>query len=234
MSDRFMRLRRRAALAAALLATVAAVTLPGAAEAGFIGDPTFTNGTGRFSLTGEIDFVMDRDLDFDGGGRADLESPRLFANAGYGFGPSVDGFVKLGFFGGELDAGGTEDIDTSLGVGFGVKGAFVDRGELRVGALGQVLYYQSELETSGADIDWIEIDVALAISFRGLGQIAPYAGIKLGLIDGDIEGDADFEQDDIFGLFGGLTFAVSPQVSLGAEVRLVDETAVGAFIRLLF
>jgi hypothetical protein len=218
-----------------VVAVVGAATLfatPRPAAAGFIGDPTFTNGAGRFSLTGEIDFITDRDLDFDGG-KGDLESTRFFANAGYGFGSSVDGFVKLGLFNGELDPGGT-DIDSSLGVGFGVKGAFVDRGEIRLGALGQLLYFQSELENSGADIDWFEIDIALAASFRGLGQIVPYAGVKVSLIDGDIESGPDFEQDDTLGLFGGLTFAVSPQVALGAELRILDETALGGFVRFLF
>lgn len=232
MPDRSLQLRSGARLAAALAAAAALLATPRPAAAGFIGDPTFTNGAGRVSLTGELDFVTDRDLDFDPGD-GDLESTRIFANAGYGFGSSVDGFVKLGLFSGELDPGG-DDIDTSLGVGFGVKGAFVDRGEIRLGALGQLLYFQSELEDSGADVDWIEVDVALAASFRGFGQIVPYAGVKVSLIDGEVEGGADFEQDDTLGLFGGLTFAVSPQVALGAELRVLDETALGGFVRLLF
>ncbi len=233
MTDRSVRLRSVGGLTAALLGA-AVLAAPGVAEAGFIGDPTLTNGAGRFSVTGELDLVRDRDLDVDGGANADLETTRLGATAAYGFGSNVDGFVKLGFFSGEIDPGGT-GIDTSLGVGFGVKGAFVDRGEIRLGALGQVLYFQSELDTApGPDIDWFEVDVALAASFRGLGQIVPYAGIKVSLLDGEVENDFDFEQDDTLGLFGGVTFAVSPQVSVGAELRLLDENALAGFVRFLF
>ncbi|HEX7124455.1 MAG TPA: hypothetical protein VF406_01605 [Thermodesulfobacteriota bacterium] len=233
MPDRSLQQRRGARLAVALAAAAALLAAPQPAAAGFIGDPTFTNGAGRVSITGELDFVTDRDLDFDPG-HGDLETMRVFANAGYGFGSNVDGFVKLGLFNGEFDPGGN-DIDTSLAVGFGVKGAFVDRGEIRLGALGQVLYSQSELENSGADVDWFEIDLALAASFRGLGQIVPYAGVKVSLVDGEIDAPGgDFEQDDALGLFGGLTFAVSPQVALGAELRVLDETALGGFVRLLF
>lgn len=232
MPDRLLRLRLAAGLVAALLGAAALVVVPRPAAAGFIGDPTFTNGAGRFSVTGDLDIVTDRDIDFDGGGKVDLESTRLFATAGYGFASNVDGFVKLGLFSGEID---NADLDTGLALGFGVKGAFVDRGEIRLGALGQVLYFQSEIDdAAGADVDWLEVDVALAASFRGLGQIVPYAGLDLSLIDGEVEPGNDFEQDDILGLFGGVTFAVSPQVSLGAELRIIGETALGAFARFLF
>lgn len=233
MPDRSARCRAAHVLAGLLLAA-AATALPRAAEAGFIGDPTFTNGTGRFSVTGELDLILDRDMDPTPGTRADISTNRLFANAAYGFGRNVDGFVKLGLFDGEVDPGGG-DIESSLAVGFGVKGAFVDRGEIRLGALGQLLYFQSELDNAaGSDIDWFEIDIALAASFRGLGQIVPYGGLKVSLVEGEIEPGTDFEQDDTLGIFGGLTFAVSSQLSVGAEIRMIDETALGGFLRLLF
>lgn len=222
--------RRAAPFLAAALA--AAALAPGRAEAGFIGDPTLTNGAGRFSLSAEVD-LTERDLDFDGGADVEIETSRLFVTGAYGFGPSVDGFVKIGFWGGELNPG--PDIDNNLGIGFGVKGAFVDRGEIRLGALGQFGYFSSELDSPpGPDIDWYEFDLAVAASFRGLGQIVPYVGAKLSLVDGEVEGGGDFEQDDTLGVFGGVSFAASSQVLLGAEVRLLDENAVGLVARFLF
>ncbi len=234
MRQRTGRARRAAAaLAATLLVGLAGLAVSRPAEASLIGDPTLTNGAGRFGVGAELDFVFDHDIDFDGGGDGELETNRFFATGSYGFLQDLDGFVKVGFFNGDLDPGST-DIDTGFGIGGGVRGTFLRQGDWRFGGLFQIQFFSSELDFPGnPDIDWLEFDVAAAASYRGFGQIVPYGGIKLGFIDGDIEG-ADFDQDDVFGIFGGASVAIMPQFTVGAELRLIDETAIGVYARYTF
>ncbi len=229
MRQRTGRVRRAAAaLAATLLVGLAGLAVSRPAEANLIGDPTLTTGAGRFGIGAELDFVLDRDIDFDFGPDGDLETNRFFATGSYGFLQDLDGFVKLGFFNGD-------DIDTGLGIGGGVRGTFLRQGDWRFGGLFQVLFFSSELDTPfNQDIDWLEFDLAAAASYRGLGQIVPYGGIKLGFIDGEIDPGADFDQDDVFGIFGGASVAITPQFTIGAELRLIDETAIGVYARFTF
>lgn len=223
--------RLPAAVLALGLALAAGLLPARPAAANLIGDPTLTNGAGRFGFGGELDFVFDRDIDTNDGG---LNTNRLFATGSYGFLDTWDGFVKLGLFNGEVDPGGF-DIDPGLAVGVGTRGSFTNTGDLRIGLLAQIIYFASEVDTIGApDIDWFEVDVAPAISWRGLGQVVPYVGVKLSWVDGDIDGQFDFEGDDIFGIFGGATFAVSDTFTVGAELRVLDESAIGVYARFLF
>ncbi len=221
---------RRFILAASLLAALVGVALPRPAEANLIGDPTLTSGAGRFGFGAELDFVLDRDIELDPGGDVNLDTNRFFVSGSYGFLQSLDGFVKLGLFNGERE---DVDVDTGLGFGVGARGSFFQRGPWRFGGLFQVLYFTSELDT-GPDIDWIEADLAGAVSYRGLGQVVPYGGIKLGLVDGEIDPGPDFEQDNLIGLFGGASVALTPQISVGAELRILDETALGFYGRFAF
>ncbi len=226
--------RLSAVLLASCLAVPAGLLPTRPAEASLIGDPTLTNGAGRFGIGGEIDLVFDRDIDFDGGD-GDIETNRFLATGSYGFLQNWDGFVKLGLFNGEIDPGGA-DIDPGLAIGVGAKGSFVEQGDFRFGALAQFLYFTSDVDTAGSpDIDWFEIDLAPAVSYRGLGQVVPYAGLKLSFVDGEVDRPGgDFDGDDILGLFGGATFAVTPQFNVGAELRILDESAIGFYARYLF
>jgi hypothetical protein len=225
--------RVKALLAAASVAALVGLLGPRPAEANLIGDPTLTNGAGRFGVGGELDFVLDRDL--ENGGSFSMETTRVIGNASFGLTRNIDGFVKLGLFNGELGDGGNIDIDPGFAIGVGGRASFIERGDLRFGVLAQVLYFNAELDTGGnPDIDWIEFDIAPAVSFRGLGQIVPYAGLKLSWLDGDTDPVGDFENDDLIGIFGGASFAVSPTISVGAELRLLDESAIGAFVNFKF
>ncbi len=220
------------ALAAPLIAVLAGLAAPGPAGANLIGDPTLTNGAGRFGIGAEMDFVLDRDVDFDPGGEGGVDTNRFFVTGSYGFLRNVDGFVKLGFFNGETSPGDV-DIDTGLGLGAGVRASFLQQGNWHVGGLFQVLYFTSELDT-GNDIDWFEFDLAAAVSYRGLGQIVPYGGLKLSFMDGEIDGGPDFSQDTPIGIFGGVSVALTPQISIGGELRLIDESAIGIWARYTF
>ncbi len=224
-----------AMLLAIALTGAAALVQARPAEASLIGDPTLTNGAGRFGFGGEADIVLDRDIDPGNGG---LDTWRFLAIGSYGFTPTIDGFVKLGLVTGEFDAGpgtGNIDIDPGLAIGVGGKGSFFDYRDFRVGLLAQLLFFSAELDTGGSPgIDWLEVDVAPAVSYRALGQVVPYGGVKLSFVDGDVDGGGDFRQDDVFGIFGGATVALSEQVSVGAELRVLDETAIGFFARFAF
>lgn len=221
-------------LAGALILGLAGLATPGPAEASFLGDPTLTNGAGRFGIGAELDFVFDRDIDFDVGPDGGLDTNRVFFTGSYGFLQNLDGFVKIGLFNGEVDPGGV-DIDTGFGIGGGARGTFLRRGDWRFGALAQIMFFSSELDTPfNQDIDWLEVDLAGAVSYRGLGQIVPYGGIKLGFVSGEIDPGVDFDQDDVVGIFGGASVAITPNFTAGAELRLIDESAIGFYARYTF
>lgn len=231
MREKMEARRAAGALVVVALAGLVGLGAPGVADANLIGDPTLTMGAGRFGAGGEIDLVFDRDLDFDAGGVGDMETNRLFVTGSYGFLDNVDGFVKLGLWNGEIE---NTDIDPGLGIGFGGRFSFLERGDLRVGVLGQLIYFTSEVDAPGSpSIDFFELDIAPAVSFRGLGPVVPYAGLKFSWVDGDVEGN-DFENDDMIGLFGGASYAVTPNVFVGGELRLIDEGAIGVYATFKF
>ena len=221
--------RAPAVIVAAVLVSLVGLGAPRLAEAGLIGNPTLTTGAGRFGVGGELDLVFDRD--FDEGG--DVETNRLLVTGSYGFLETADGFVKLGLWNGEIDPGAT-NIDPGFAIGVGTRISFLERGDLRFGVLAQLLYFTAEVDTAGSpDIDFLELDVAPAVSYRGLGPIVPYVGAKISWVDGDV-GGVDFENDDMLGIFGGATYAVSRNVLVGGELRMVDEGALGVYASLRF
>jgi hypothetical protein len=209
-------------LAAAALAALVALAAPRPAGATMVGDPTLHVGAGRFA----------GGLEAELGVGGDIETDRFFVKGEYGFAPNVDGFARIGFLGGDLDGGA--DVD---GYGFGGGARFTvqrDR-EWRFGGLGQVHYFLGEAKVTipffgsfEEDFDWLEIEAAGAASYRGLGQVVPYFGLKLGVITGDPDTDLQITP------FGGATFAVNPRLTLGGELRIIDDAALGVFARYAF
>jgi hypothetical protein len=213
--------RSTCALVAAALAALVAVAAPGPAGATMVGDPTLHVGAGRFAAGAEAELGVSGDLELD----------RVSAKGEYGVAPNIDAFGRIGFFGGEE---GPADVD-GFALGGGARFTLTREKEWRFGGLGQVHYFLGEAEVTvpffgsfEEDFDWLEIEAAGAASYRGLGQVVPYFGLKLGLITGDP--DTDFQ----FTPFGGATFAVNPRLTLGGELRIIDDGALGVFARYAF
>jgi hypothetical protein len=147
----------------------------------------------------------------------------------------MDGFVRLGTFEGDYEGPGDADID-GYGIGGGIKLDLQRQNDWHLGGLGQVMWFSGEskvtlpfgLGTIEEDVDWLELDAAGVGSYRALGQVVPYAGAKLGLITGDPDTDLGFT------VFGGATFQVNDRLSIGGELRIIDDDALGFFARYRF
>jgi hypothetical protein len=213
--------RSTCALVAAALAALVAVAAPGPAGATMVGDPTLHVGAGRFAAGAEAELGVSGDLELD----------RVSVKGEYGVAPNIDAFGRIGFFSGEE---GPADVD-GFALGGGARFTLTQEKEWRFGGLGQIHYFLGEADVTipffgsfEEDFDWLEIEAAGAASYRGLGQVVPYFGLKLGVITGDP--DTDFQ----FTPFGGATFAVNPRLTLGGELRIIDDGAIGVFARYAF
>ena len=58
-----------------------------------------------------------------------------------------------------------------------------------------------------------------------VGYFYPFGGIRFSYADFDNERYADFENDDIFGLFAGADYFVNPNVFFSGELHLFDENS---------
>ncbi len=213
---------------AALVTVITCLTIPGLATATILGDPTLTVGAGRAAVAGEVDLGLSDDI----------ETNRFWIRGDYGFAPNIDGFLRAGIFDGDF---GAADID-GYGFGGGVRMDLVQEKDWHFGGLAQVMYNRGEVDIPGftvgpitipgqnVDVDWFELDLAGAASFRGAGPLVPYGGAKIGYITGDDPVDNDLG----FTLFGGATYAVAPQLLVGGELRIIDDDALGLFVRYTF
>lgn len=208
--------------------------VPGPAPAA-VGDPTLTLGLGRTAVGGELEHGF--------GDVEELGADRFFLTGAYGFDRHMDLYGKLGYFSGSdtVSAFGssTRTELTGFTLAAGVRGDLQTQRDWHLGALGQIAYNLGEAEvtttvpgfgtsTAKADADWFAIEAAGAASFRGFGAFVPYGGLKLGYVTGDV--DDDF----LVTLFGGGTYAINRQWSVGGELRIIDDDAIAIFARYAF
>ncbi len=221
-------MRRASAI---LILAISCLATPRLASATILGDPTLTVGAGRAAVAGEIDLGLS----------GDFETNRFWIRGDYGFAPNVDGFLRAGIFDGDFGEGGVDASLDGYGFGGGVRVDLLQEKEWHFGGLAQVMYNMGESEVTTpaippfipamrfeADLDWLEFDVAAAASFRGAGPLVPYGGLKIGLITGDPDTDLGVT------LFGGVTYAVNERLLVGGELRIIDDDALGLFVRYRF
>ena len=209
--------------------------LPDAASAARLGDPTSVAAPTRFTLGVEYEF-LERDVEFDsplaGVTEAELESQRVLVRGAYGIAPNLEVFARLG--GAEAETN-TPSVNGDFGLAFGggVKGVIFRGPNWAVGAVGQLLYFESE---NGGDIKVLEFDLASGVSFA-LGPVTPYAGLVLQVTQGELTspaGSSDFDQDNLIGVFFGMNYVPQPNISLGFEAHLIHETAVSLALEARF
>jgi len=209
--------------------------LPDAASAARLGDPTSVAAPTRFTLGVEYEFV-ERDVEFDspiaGASEAELESQRIFVRGAYGIAPNLEVFARLGGAEAETNTPSVNG-DFGLALGGGVKGVIFRGPNWAVGAVGQLLYFESE---NGGDIKVLEFDLASGVSFA-LGPVTPYAGLVLQVTQGELTspaGSSDFDQDNLIGVFFGMNYVPQPNISLGFEAHLIHETSVSLALEARF
>jgi len=223
----------RVARGAAVLAMLAGGFGITAAEAAPIGVPAATTGAGKTTLGGEINLLLDRDLD---GASIEAESSQVFATGTLGVDDRLDLVFRLGL--GDVTisepAGDTDtDLGSAFGAGFKVTWATIRDANLKVGSVFQTTRIRADLDAGPGRASWSEYDAALGVAFDTGGSVdpkkrttefalMPYGGFAWSGVDNGVTGSLE---DDSFGLFGGLAVKARGGFNFGAELRLVDQTA---------
>lgn len=214
-------------------ATTTAVigSLAAAAHAAPIGVPAATTGAGKTTLGGEINVLTDRDLT---GSSGEAESSQFVAKGTIGVDDRLDLDFRLGFGDFKVDDLG---IDTDLGPAFGagmrLTWASIPEANLKIGSVFQTLRIRAEDDATSTRFGWTEYDAALGVTIDLAGPkdpkqritqfgLMPYGGFAWSGLD--INGSA--VEDNAFGVFLGLGAEAQGNVQFGAEVRLVDQTAI--------
>lgn len=221
----------RVARGAAVLALLAGGLGITAAEAAPIGMPAATTGAGKTTLGGEVNLLLDRDLD---GTSIEAESSQIFATGTLGVDDRLDLVFRLGL-GDVTISTPAGDVDTdfgpAFGAGFKVTWATIKDANLKVGSVFQTTRIRMDQGTGRAS--WSEYDAALGVTFdteAGADQkkraaefaLMPYGGFAWSGVDNGVAGG---QEDDSFGLFGGLAAKGRGGFGFGVELRLVDQTA---------
>lgn len=194
------------------------------AEAYYIGSVGFPMKNGGNALEVTYD-TGSSEVEFDGGGEDDFETNHITIQYGRGLGNGLEFFGRLSPSGeAEFDEGGG-DFDL-FGFGAGVRWAPRQKGAVKFGLQASLDWTQGDDED--VDIDVKEIVLAGGVSHRVNGNVDVYGGLSLKKLDGTIEfpggGDADFENADTFGLFGGLDLKPGRNFTVGVEAHLINET----------
>jgi hypothetical protein len=223
----------RVARSAAVLAMLAGGLGITAAEAAPIGVPAATTGAGKTTLGGEVNLLLDRDLE---GTSTEAESSQVFATGTLGVDDRLDLVFRLGL-GDVTISTPAGDVDTDLGsafgVGFKVTWATIRDANLKVGSVFQTTRIRADLDAGPGRASWSEYDAALGVAFDTEGGVdpkkrttefalMPYGGFAWSGVDNGVAGG---QEDDSFGLFGGLAAKTRGGFNFGVELRLVDQTA---------
>jgi hypothetical protein len=124
------------------------------------------------------------------------------------------------------------DLGPAFGIGFKTTWASFPQSHVKIGSVFQTTYTRTE--DSSVRVGFNEYDAALGATLdmnlspdrkQRSSQLLlmPYGGFAWSGLD--IDGIA--VEDDSFGLFLGLQAKTGKAVSFGAEVRLIDQTAIG-------
>ena len=184
--------------------------------------------------------------------RGEAVSTRLMAKVGVELGELADLYVQGGGADLSVDEFNNYDGDLSGAYGGGVRLNLYrspHRDRFTLFADFSALWFETddrvETEISGSreivdeTIEWNEYTALLGASGRYDG-FQPYGGIRLSWIDGtdkirspDFSADLDLEEDDNFGIFGGVDIFLdrTEKTALNFEVSLFDQDSFRAAIR---
>ena len=237
-------LRYLSSATAGIVGLVAALLLPGSSLAFSISDPTslpFANTLGI-----GVDFSIDsRKLDDVG----TVGTYEIMAKIHYSLMDEFGLYVKGGLFKTETYSGKSSDFGP--GIAIGAKGYFVDweDPDLRVGVDVQVLFgkadHTSNSRALGRSVDeeisWIEYAITPVVSWRAYDPLVLYTGVQISQIDVDYDLDSynwltgttikqsfDSSEDQMFGLFWGVSYNVMDSLQLFGEMRALSEIS-GSF-----
>lgn len=208
-----------------LSVTLLIATMASSLSAAVIGVPGATAGANKSVVGAELNFLTDRDL--TGGG--EVESTQAFAKGEVGLTDRVDLIIRLGFADFE-GPGVNTDFGPAFGVGFKTTWAQIPDANLKIGSVLQTTRIRAEDDSTR--LGWAEYDAALGafLDSRGSQAIIPYGGVAWSGLD--IEGRA--VEDDAFGFFLGVLARLGGNFQVGVELRIPDQTAIGATAGFVF
>ncbi|VAX33597.1 hypothetical protein MNBD_NITROSPIRAE01-970 [hydrothermal vent metagenome] len=179
--------------------------------------------------------MIDRDFESTG----DTESMTVLAKGQVGMSERVDFLYRAGFGRFEL---GAKDSDAGTAFGFGTKvtWATLDDMNLKIGSVAQMLQIQADGDGGGRN-SFTEYDFAVVAYIDARGAAAPegrsvlttYGGFVFSSLEIVTSGGVALE-DSSFGAFAGLLMKVSQKTEVGAELRLLDQTALSFYVAFAF
>ncbi|VAX29195.1 hypothetical protein MNBD_NITROSPIRAE01-1278 [hydrothermal vent metagenome] len=212
------------------------VALSSPAAAAPIGVPGATVGTNQSTLGLELNFMLDRDFE----GPGDTESMSVLAKGQVGMSERVDFLYRAGF--GRFEVGG-RDSDAGPAFGFGTKvtWATLDDMNLKIGSVAQMLQVRADGDSGGRN-SFTEYDFALGAYIDAGGAAAPegrsvlttYGGFVFSSLEIVTSGGGVALEDSSFGAFAGLLMKVNQKTEVGAELRLLDQTALSFYVAFAF
>ncbi|GEM_PF-4965309 len=209
-----------------------------------ISDPTALPFANTLGLG--VDFTIDsRKLDDLG----TVGTYELMAKVHYSLMDEVGLYVKGGLFRTETYSGKTSDFGPAFAIG--VKGYFIDweDPDLRVGADIQVMFgkadHSSDSRALGRstdeEISWIEYAITPVVSWLAYDPLVLYTGLQLSQVKTDydietynwlsgttIKQSYDSNEDQMLGLFWGVTYNVMDTFQIFGEMRALSEIS-GSF-----
>lgn len=223
-----------------------------------MGPPTAGLRKGQFSagaeyVFSEIDVEADG-LTIDGLTFGDttiknITSNKVYANIGYGLTNEWDVFLRLGVADADIDKSGNRsnlgsllgNSDFGFAVGGGAKFTFFESEKIKWGVLTQISWGELDFDrksfsimgvdgTISADIDIIEIQIAIGPTYQLMENVSIYGGPFLHFLDGDADlsgtlngtpgkGSTDIEQDSMVGGYVGTEINLTESVDFNIEFQ---------------
>ncbi len=206
------------------------------ASAAPIGVPGATVGTDQSTVGLELNFMLDRDFE----GPGDTESMTVLAKGQVGMSERVDFLYRAGF--GRFELGG-KDSDAGPAFGFGTKvtWASLDDMNLKIGSVAQMLQVRADGDGGGRS-SFTEYDFALGVYIDAGGAAAPQGRSVLTTYGGFVFSSLEIVnsrggvalEDRSFGVFAGLLMKMNQKTEVGAELRLLDQTALSIYVAFAF
>jgi hypothetical protein len=207
-------------------------------------EPIYEGGPQRFGFGA---YYFDQRRDMSGGsipGDQEWKVQHLMGYVGYDVLPwlTVEAGVGQSKLDIEEEGGGEEDVEWMAGAQVRLLDHMaldpvVGEDAYWVGLDGQIHYAGTTFERDfGGDIDWHELFGAITVSFTArpevsgfVNRVGLYFGPAFSMISADQDGE-DADEDQSFGLIGGLTVNPSDNVSLKIEVQGFGNASLGAAV----
>jgi len=198
-----------------------------------IGNPTNQNPALKLNIGPMID-VYSQDFDANGY-KITGRGSRLLFNFNYGVDQNIGFFGNVGFSNEDLEIGGaTNSGHYGLGIELGAKATLgeVKESHVKFGGGAKLALAQSSVDFgpgSSTDADWTEYGLFGGLSFEMEPEMIPYFGLQITSATTKLKdsigpgGQTDFDQDGLIGLFGGVDFKIQKDLTLGMELRILNE-----------